>query len=123
MGFAKRLPDRCHVDACKQYLNHQPDYPGLYLLGKCETGKTHLAGAIARDLLFTGHQVMFTSVSGLCYEETKAMSDRDKITEQEAAMAYISCENLVLDDLGVGQHTEWDKKTIELYHLRAGQRV
>jgi DNA replication protein DnaC len=100
------------VDACKQYLNHQPDYPGLFLFGKCGTGKTHLAAAITRDLLLKGHQVMFKSVTGLLYEVTKVMSCSNKITEQEAIMAYTSCEYLVLDDLGVGRLTEWVKKTL-----------
>jgi DNA replication protein DnaC len=103
---------KCYA-ACRQYLL-QPklDYPGLYLYGKCGTGKTHLSVAIARELLLKGQQVCFTSVPGLCFDIRKAITGDVKFSEQTAIKNYISCDYLVLDDLGVEKPTEWAKKTL-----------
>ena len=101
------------VITCKAYVrDHSPDHPGLYLFGACGTGKTHLAAAIARELILMGRQVVFTCVPGLCFEIRKAFDKDSKITEQNAISAYISSEYLVLDDLGVEKPTEWVKKTL-----------
>jgi len=105
--------NRMCVNACGHYLSHpRPDFPGLYLYENCGTGKTHLAAAIVRKLLLKGKQVVFTCVPRLCFEIKKAFHNNCKVTEQDAIQAYVSCEYLVLDDLGVEKPTEWVKKTL-----------
>ena len=101
------------VSACSQYHTSQtPSSPWLYLYGNCGTGKTHLATGITRELLLKGRQVLFTSGSGLCLDIKNAFKNNDRITEQEAIQPYLSCEFLVMDDIGGENPTEWDKKTI-----------
>ncbi|MEZ4565393.1 MAG: ATP-binding protein, partial [Desulfobacterales bacterium] len=79
------------VIRCKKYVrDHSSDRPGLYLFGACGSGKTHLAAAIARELILMGRQVVFTCVPGLCFEIRKAFDRDSKITEQNAVRAYIS---------------------------------
>ncbi|OPL12133.1 MAG: hypothetical protein AVO38_03635 [delta proteobacterium ML8_D] len=98
---------------CKNYVrDHSSDRQGLYIFGACGTGKTHLASAVAREIILTGRQVVFTCVPRLCLEIRKAFDKDSKITEQSAVSAFISCEYLVLDDLGVEKPTEWVKKTL-----------
>lgn len=101
------------IKACGHYIaHHSKTSPGLYLYGSCGTGKTHLAAAITRQLLLLGKQVMFTCVPMLCLDIKKAFNENSRITEQDAIQAYVSCEYLVLDDLGVEKTTEWVKKTL-----------
>ncbi len=70
------------VQACKQYPeNHRPDFPGLYLYGNCGTWKTHLAVAIARELMLLGKQVVFTGVPGLCFDIKKTFQKDSLKTE------------------------------------------
>ena len=101
------------IKACGHYIAHHSQVsPGLYLYGSCGTGKTHLAAAITRQLLLKGKQVVFTCVPMLCLDIKKAFNENSRITEQDAIQAYVSCEYLVLDDLGVEKTTEWVKKTL-----------
>jgi DNA replication protein DnaC len=104
--------DKC-IEVCRHYPgNHYPDAPGLYLYGKCGTGKTHLAVAIARELLLMDRQVLFTGIPMLCFELRKTFQDDSQKTEQDVIHTYTTCEYLIMDDLGVEKPTEWVKKTL-----------
>lgn len=87
---------------------------GLYIAGSCGTGKTHLAAAIAIQLMANGHSVVFRSAEDMLQDIKSAYSE----TTQDAAAVLNrlkTCDLLVIDDLGKEQATDWS--TAQLYGI------
>jgi DNA replication protein DnaC len=85
----------------------------LFIYGSYGTGKTHMAVAIARELLLQGRKVVFTSVPRLLFEIRKAFQEDTRETEAVYVEKYSSCEFLVLDDFGLEKATEWARQTMD----------
>jgi len=79
---------------------------GLYILGSFGTGKTHLAVAIALELLETGYRVIFRTADDLFRDIKRTFGEGDA-AEQKILAQYKTCDLLVIDDLGKEQATEW----------------
>lgn len=85
----------------------RPGRRGLILQGANGVGKSHVAAGLARDLLFAGVGVRWTSWADHC-ERVKATFGDDRPTAlDEARRPAIECDLLVLEELGGGRWTEW----------------
>ncbi len=92
-----------------------PESGNLLLVGATGLGKTHLSTAIARTVLERGYDVVYETIGNVIsdfeydryksgYGASEAKGDR-----------YLSCELLLLDDLGTEQTNAFVLST--LYHL------
>lgn len=114
--FAKRTFDTFDTSndpnayaRCYHYSKHYTDTErnSLILIGKCGTGKTHLAAAIANALLDKGIPVLFDTYSGHLH---KLRMDMDNNTHYREKMQNI--DMLILDDVGREKVTEWSQSTM-----------
>jgi len=96
---------------CKEYITEP--LGNLYLYGGFGTGKTHLAVAIARELLLQGRDLLFTSVPRLLFEIRKAFRQDAGDTEVFHVEKYSTCPYLILDDFGTEKSTEWARQTLD----------
>lgn len=71
------------------------------------TGKTHLAAAIALDLINKGVPVIFKSISDLFLDIRNAFNKGEK-TEEEIIQIYKNVDLLVIDDIDKVKYTEWN---------------
>ena len=95
---------------------HSANGDGLYIEGTFGTGKTHLAAAIAIQLMESGHKVIFKTADDLL-ADIKATFDSNgwSDTERKVTDRFKQCELLVIDDLGKEQATDWS--TAQLYGI------
>ncbi len=104
--------------AAKEYADnfaaHRANGDGLYIEGTFGTGKTHLAAAIAIQLMEQGHSVIFRTADDLL-REIKATFDESGREEQKVMERLKKCDLLVIDDIGKEQATDWS--TAQLYAI------
>lgn len=81
---------------------------GLILCGKPGTGKTHLATAIANQVILTGRSVVFTSVMRAIRSVKDTYRKDSEFNEQQAINKYLLPQLLIIDEVGVqfGSDTE-----------------
>ena len=75
----------------------------LILAGKAGTGKSHLAAAIALEVMRSGSQALFISVPELLNEMRKSYQDHEFFSVRKK---FYNAPCLVLDDLGKEKATE-----------------
>lgn len=85
------------------------DGKGLYIEGTNGTGKTHLAAAIALQLVGECRKVVFRTYGKLLEEIEKAIHGRDSEDSKkyELSKLYQDCDLLVIDDLGKERCSDW----------------
>jgi DNA replication protein DnaC len=92
------------------------EYPvvdcGLLILGPCGVGKTHLAVAILRELIYK-HEVegLFYDFRDLLKKIQHSYNSVSQTSEMEILDPVLNSEILVLDDLGAERPTEWVRDT------------
>lgn len=81
---------------------------GLLINGPKGTGKTHLAAAIANQLMAQGVPVVFATMIDLL-AKIKASFERHgaEAAEHEIMRLYKTADLLIIDDIGKEQPTEW----------------
>lgn len=84
---------------------------GLFLIGGYGTGKTHLAAAIANQLLQNGTPVICMTMIDLL-ARIRETYDRKDATEAQIMRLYDDVPLLIIDDLGSEQPTEWGSTMI-----------
>jgi len=91
--------------AAKQF-TQQPE--GWFILtGGTGSGKTHLAAAIAHEILSQGKEVLFTVVPDLLDHLRSTFSPSSSITYDKRFDAIREISLLILDDLGTEYTTPW----------------
>lgn len=102
-------------NAAKEYADnfarHQERGDGLYIEGTNGTGKTHLAAAIALQLISEGIPVICKTSSDLLSDIKKSF-DSGGASEHEILEVYKRVDLLIIDDLGKEQCTEWGMATL-----------
>lgn len=90
------------VRICRDFVqNFKQDYHNILFYGTVGTGKSFLSGCIAREILQTGHSVIYFSASGLF--EALARYSFDAKGKEALSDFYddlYNCDLLIIDDLG-----------------------
>jgi DNA replication protein DnaC len=93
------------------------DYPmtldaGLLFVGPCGVGKTHLAVAVAKQLIARGHEALFYDYRELLKEIQGSYNALSQASELSVLEPVLTAEVLLLDDLGAGKPSAWVLETI-----------
>lgn len=99
-------------DYADNFAIHMEDGTGLYIEGTNGTGKTHLAAAIAMQLMTEQKIPCICRTTGDLLMDIKAAFDKEGVTEQAILKVYKDVSLLVLDDLGKEQCTDWSISTL-----------
>ena len=90
------------VRTCRNFVkNFNSDYHNLFFYGTVGTGKSFLSGCVAKELIETGHSVIYFSATGLFDLLSKNSFDyknREELRETYEDM--YKCDMLIIDDLG-----------------------
>lgn len=101
--------------AAKEYADnwtlHRARGDGLYIEGTNGTGKTHLAAAIALQLIKEGVPVICKTSSDLLMD-IKRTFDSGDISEAAVLDIYKKADLLIVDDLGKEQCSDWSMSTL-----------
>lgn len=85
---------------------------GLYIEGTNGTGKTHLAAAIAMQLMTEQRISCICKTAGDLLLDIKSSFDGDGVNEKQILQVYKDVPLLILDDLGKEQCTDWSISTL-----------
>ena len=93
------------------FAHHRARGDGLYIEGTNGTGKTHLAAAIALQLIGEGVPVICKTSSDLLLDIKRAF-DSTEVKEAEVLDIYKKVDLLIVDDLGKEQCSDWSMSTL-----------
>lgn len=115
-GTCKRYADsfsmmRPRKDDHGRAIPPEKERNGLFIVGGYGTGKTHLAAAIANQLMQAGTPVICMTMIDLL-AHIRETYDRNGATEGEVMRLYADVPLLIIDDLGSEQPTEWGSTMI-----------
>jgi len=93
------------------------DYPvgtetGLLVMGPCGAGKTHLAVAALRQIVFRGHTGLFYDYRELLKEIQGSYNPESQSTELGVLEPVLTADVLLLDDLGASKPSPWAMETV-----------
>lgn len=111
-AFKVNNDNQSAFDTCKRYADNFNDIKGkgtgIIINGSYGAGKTHLAVAIAHEVIRQGYQPIFGTAPNLLDKVRTSYDGGDsKETEQQIINSYINCDLLIIDDLGKEKPTEW----------------
>lgn len=115
-NFRRDTPGRAHsYDIAKEYADnfayHKARGDGLYIEGTNGTGKTHLAAAIALQLIGQGIPVICKTSSDLLMDIKRAF-DNPELKEHQIIDVYRKADLLIVDDLGKERCSDWSMSTL-----------
>lgn len=111
--------------ACRAAATFAADPQGwLVFTGPSNSGKTHLAAAIAGRRTSLGHRAMFVSAADLLDHLRSAFSPGSEVSYDQLFLQLKETPLLVLDDLGGQSSTPWaDEKLMQLIDHRYVSRL
>lgn len=109
-SIAKRYADS-FGNLIPKYKQPEPGRNGLFIAGPKGTGKTHLAAAIANQLIHQGTPVICMTMIDLL-ERIKRTFARHVNDEGTVLSLYKTVPLLIIDDMGKETPTEWAVSTI-----------
>lgn len=105
-GYADRYPAMTF---------QQRDPAGLLLIGQTGVGKTHLAAALLTTIISgTGIHGLFYTTRELLRRMRDSYNPAIQTTEHQVLDPILTCDLLVLDDLGAERLTDWVADTMDL---------
>lgn len=115
-NFQRDTPGRSYsYKAAKFYADNwdkiKDSGKGLYFEGTNGTGKTHLAAAIALQLIENGVPVICKTGADIL-QDVKRAYDNPEVKEQQILDIYKNTDLLIIDDLGKEQCSEWSMTTL-----------
>ena len=105
-GMTARENMEIKYQVCREYAAHfGPRSGNLFLTGAPGLGKTFLSSCIAKTVSESGHSVVYDTAGSLFarFEAEKFRRGDDSDALQNDIDRYLTCDLLILDDLG----TEW----------------
>lgn len=108
---------RSAVDTCRKFIqNFNSDYHNLFFYGTVGTGKSFLSGCVAKELIESGHSVIYFSATGLFDLLSRNSFDYKNREElREAYSELYQCDLLIVDDLGTEMTSQF--VTSQLFSL------
>lgn len=103
-SFAVMLPTK---DAQGRVKPPQKERNGLFISGTKGTGKTHLAAAIANQLIEGGTAVVCMTMIDLLSRIKQTFGNGDAASEADILSIYKDVPLLIVDDIGTEQPTDW----------------
>lgn len=90
------------VITCQNFIkNFNSDYHNLFFYGTVGTGKTFLSNCVAKELIESGHSVIYFSAAGLFDLLSRYSFDyKNREEERERYADLYQCDLLIIDDLG-----------------------
>lgn len=96
------------LNKARNFIEDFPNSKGLLLTGPVGTGKTHIATAIANELINRLYSVYFGNIVDIMSFIKSTYNDSSKITEDEAINLMTRQVDLfIIDDLGKENSTEY----------------
>ena len=86
----------------------------LTLMGECDTGKSHLAMAVARCWMNRGDTVRYAAVPELLDDLRNAYNPGHEISYELEFNILKEAKLLILDDLGMESPTPWAQEKLDL---------
>jgi DNA replication protein DnaC len=88
-------------------------------LGKVGTGKSHLACAVANNVMARGHTAYFTSTARLFTKIRGTWAKSSEISEEQMLKQFESIDLMILDEVGLQRGTDDEQRTLhELLEAR-----
>ncbi len=97
---------------CREYAAHfSLSAPSVLMFGKTGLGKTHLSLAIANEVLRHGYSVLYDSVINFLRQVEREHFGK-AIRDDDTLEALLSCDLLILDDLGTEFHSQFYQSAV-----------
>lgn len=97
------------LEICREYADTFPakGAESLMIWGPYGNGKSHLAAAVAHAVRANGYIPVFQTLPELLARIRSTFRGDNKETEKHIMDALLSCDLLIIDDIGAEKNTDW----------------